>query len=84
MEKEKLMKKFEYKIITGTTKGMAKLNLDFEATEQVLTGLGLVGWELVNSYIYTRSSGLAEHVFVLKRELGGDRPHEDTAFGFVE
>lgn len=78
------MKKFEYKIVTGTTKGMAKMNLDLEATEAVLIGLGLVGWELVNTYLYTKSSGLAEHLFVLKRELGVDRPAEDTAFGFVE
>lgn len=78
------MKKFEYKIVTGTTKGMAKMNLDLEATEAVLTGLGLVGWELVNTYLYTKSSGLSEHLFVLKRELGVDRPGEDTAFGFVE
>ncbi len=78
------MKKFEYKIITGITKGMAKLNLDLEATEEILIGLGLVGWELVNTYIYTKSSGLAEHVYVLKRELGVDRPGEDSAFGFVE
>ena len=78
------MKKFEYKIVTGTTKGMAKMNLDLEATEAVLIGLGLVGWELVNTYLYTKSSGLAEHLFVFKRELGVDRPAEDTAFGFVE
>ncbi|NRB53493.1 MAG: hypothetical protein HRU41_37905 [Saprospiraceae bacterium] len=84
MEKANRTKKFEYKIITGTTKGMAKMNLDLESTEQVLTGLGLIGWELINSYIYTKSSGLAEHIFVLKRELGPDRPGEDSAFGFVE
>ncbi|MBX2870479.1 MAG: hypothetical protein KTR30_00210 [Saprospiraceae bacterium] len=79
------MKKFEYKIVSGVMKGMAKMNLDHEATEEVLTGLGLVGWELVKAYTYGKSSGLAEHIFILKRELGPDRPAgEDSAFGFVE
>lgn len=78
------MKKFEYKITTGAMKGMAKMNLDHEATEAILIGLGLVGWELVNSYIYMKTSGINEHIFVLKRELGAEGSTEDSAFGFVE
>lgn len=63
------MKKFEYKIINAAMKGMAKMNLDFDATESILIGLGLEGWELVSSYIYSKSSGINEHLYVFKREL---------------
>lgn len=78
------MKKFEYKIITAALKGMAKMNLDLEATEAILIGLGLEGWELVNTYVYTKTSGMAEHVYVLKREISDQGRDEHTAFGFVE
>lgn len=78
------MKKFEYKIMTAAVKGMAKLNLDQEATEAILIGLGIEGWELVSAYIYTKSSGHAEHVYMLKRELGAQVEEEPTTYGFVK
>lgn len=63
------MKKFEYKMMTAAMKGMAKMNLDLEKTESILIGLGLEGWELVNSYVYSKSSGVNEHLYVFKREI---------------
>ncbi len=63
------MKKFEYKMMSAAMKGIAKMNLDFEKTESILIGLGLEGWELVNSYVYTKSSGINEHLYVFKREI---------------
>lgn len=66
------MKKFEYKIVIGIMKGMVKMNFDLEVIEVVLIGLGLVGWELVNIYLYIKSLGLFEYFFVLKCELGVD------------
>jgi len=63
------MKKFEYKMMSAAMKGMAKMNLDFEKTESILIGLGLEGWELVSSYVYSKSSGVNEHLYVFKREI---------------
>lgn len=63
------MKKFEYKMMSAAMKGMAKMNLDIETTEAILIGLGLEGWELVSSYVYTKSSGVNEHLYMFKREV---------------
>ena len=68
-----MMKQFEYKMVTACMKEVMKMTLDFAATEAILTGLGLEGWELVNAYTHTQATnGMPEHIYILKREIVKD------------
>ena len=68
------MKKYEYKIVESTKKGKWQIELDLDANEDILIGLGLEGWELVQVYDHQLSSGMKKALFFLKRELSEKKP----------
>lgn len=62
-------KKYEYKIVKATPKNKWQNEMDLDANENILTGLGLDGWELVQVYQQQLNNGLMGNLFFLKREL---------------
>lgn len=62
------MKKFEYKIVSFKKKGMNAI-LNLNEIETTLTGLGLEGWEAVDSFDGVEKGYIPTKCFVLKREI---------------
>lgn len=69
------LKKYEYKIVKATPKSKWQGEMNIEVNEDILIGLGLDGWELVQVYQHQLNNGLKGSLFFLKREL----PPEDLA-----
>jgi hypothetical protein len=67
------LKKYEYKIVEATAKSKWQGEMDIDANENILIGLGLDGWELVQVYEHQLNNGLKSTLFFFKREL----PPED-------
>lgn len=67
------LKRYEYKIVQATHKSKWQSEMSIEANEEILIGLGLEGWELVQVYQQQLNNGLSGNLFFLKREL----PPED-------
>lgn len=67
------LKKYEYKIVEATPKSKWQSEMDINANENILIGLGLDGWELVQVCEQQLNNGLKGTLFFLKREL----PPED-------
>lgn len=63
------MKKFEYKILEAKPGGKWEIGIDLEANEDILTGLGLEGWELVHVFEHALPTGMKRMLFFLKREM---------------
>ena len=61
------MKKFEYKVVSISRKGMNSV-LDIDEMETLLTGEGLIGWEVINTFdnLVNRKLALC---FLMKREI---------------
>lgn len=67
------IKRYEYKIVRATPKSKWQSEIDIDANESILIGLGLEGWELVQVYQQEQNNGLKGTLFFVKREL----PPED-------
>lgn len=67
------LKKYEYKIVEASAKNKWQNEMNLAANEEILIGLGLEGWELVQVYEHQLNNGLKNNLFFLKREL----PPED-------
>ena len=67
------LKKYEYKIVEASAKNKWQNEMNLAANEEILIGLGLEGWELVQVYEHQLNNGLKTNLFFLKREL----PPED-------
>ena len=67
------LKRYEYKIVKATPKNKWQHEMEIEVNEDILIGLGLDGWELVQVYQHQLNNGLKDNLFFLKREL----PPED-------
>lgn len=67
------MKRYEYKIVDAAIKSKWQSEMDIDANEAILIGLGLEGWELVQIYKHQLNNGMIGNLFFLKREL----PPED-------
>ncbi|PHN03327.1 DUF4177 domain-containing protein [Flavilitoribacter nigricans] len=67
------LKKYEYKIVEATRKGKWQSEIDVDANEDILIGLGLEGWELIQVSPHVQNNGLTAYLYYLKREL----PPED-------
>ena len=69
------MKKFEYKIVPielNRIAGNYRLGIDLDATEALLTGEGLEGWEAISTFNDTAASGQIKTYILLKREVESD------------
>ncbi len=66
-------KRYEYKIVKATPKNKWQHEMDLDANEDILTGMGLEGWELIQVYEHQLNNGLKGNLFFFKREL----PRED-------
>lgn len=69
------LKRYEYKIVEATPKNRWLPEMDIDANEAILIGLGLEGWELVQVYPQQLSNGTKSNLFFLRREL----PPKDVA-----
>lgn len=61
------MKKFEYKVVSFLGKGMHQ-SIDPEEVETTLTGEGLIGWEVTETFQTVIGHKMALS-FLLKREI---------------
>lgn len=61
------MKKFEYKVASISRKGMNSV-IDMEEMETLLTGEGLIGWEVINTFDNLVNKKIAL-CFLMKREI---------------
>jgi len=62
------MRKFEYKVVSFRKKGINSL-LDIDELETVLTGEGLIGWEVVESFPSMEKGMFALVCYLMKREI---------------
>lgn len=62
------MRKFEYKVVSFRKKGMNSL-VDIEELETGLTGEGLIGWEVVESFAGLEKGMYGTVNYLMKREV---------------